>query len=474
MKLEKQAVRYPRAFDAGVAVDLVPSRKWDQTLTVSAALAAVSHLSPTMAFGIEYTMQDRLCLRAGLRDGEACFGAGLRYQAISFDYALLDRDPGNIHTFSVSAALGVPVSEKRRVREEKRETEFNKLLESRLGDQNREAVAGLVDQAERLMAGGHLAEASTTIDRALLLTEGGQVDASTIYAKAQELRASLDAELARVAFAAYMDSIEDRMGVRDYLGARYFAELALAQAPDSAVAGEVLAKVDIAIEQGTTASIVFEGRLGMADSLVTYGEYEKALAIARGLAEDASEDSRVLMVIRRAEFGYWQDVARTALSRGDYARARAAADSALSRFPEHPACLGLRAQIDREMQARKTAPASTVTTRSAPIDAAVMKDVEGAYQSGQGLFEKGRLADAVTEWEKVEALAPNYQSVRTYLVNAYKYLGVELYTQNSLQEAIDVWKKAARLAPDNTEIANYIRRTEGEMARLRELSYERR
>jgi tetratricopeptide (TPR) repeat protein len=126
------------------------------------------------------------------------------------------------------------------------------------------------------------------------------------------------------------------------------------------------------------------------------------------------------------------------------------------------------------MQAKKPAPTAASEARPAHVDEVVRKDVEGAYEEGQRLFKTGQLAQAVTEWEKVEMLAPDYQSVRTYLVNAYKYLGVELYTQNRLQDAVDIWKKAAKLAPGSAEIANYIRRTEGEMARVKELSYERR
>jgi tetratricopeptide (TPR) repeat protein len=488
LKLEKESVRHPRAVDAGFAIDLAPGGSPDHVVTVSGALAAVSRLDPDFALGLEYALKDRLALRAGLRDGHTCFGAGLRYGAIAVDYALLDRDLGSVHTFSICAGIGMPVSEKRRVREEERETQFNRLLESRLAVQNLEAVTRLVSEGERLMGEAQLAKASAVVDRALLLAGDGsgaegaaelgvKADSTGALARARSLRASLDAELAKVAFAAHLDSAQAKMTAKDFLGARYFAELALADDPSSGAAGDLLAEADRAIDQGAAENLVLEGRLRMADSLVSYGQYDKALTVVRGLGESALGDGRVIVVTRKAEFGYWHDIARSAFNRGDYVRARAAADSALTRFPDQPACVSLRAQIDREMQAKKSAPATAAApkpAKPAPVDAAIRKDVEGFYQTGQTLFEKGRLADAVAEWEKVEMLAPGYQSVRTYLVNAYKYLGVEMYTQNDLQEAIDVWRKAARLAPDNAEIGNYIRRAEGEMARLKELSYDRR
>ncbi|MGD9140071.1 MAG: hypothetical protein PVJ42_00885, partial [bacterium] len=102
------------------------------------------------------------------------------------------------------------------------------------------------------------------------------------------------------------------------------------------------------------------------------------------------------------------------------------------------------------------------------------REVAATYKRGQDLFEKGRLSEAVVEWERVEALAPDHMSVRDYLVDAYKFLGVELYTQSKLSEAVDVWKKASRIAPDSTEIESYIKRTEHEISKLQEMSYDRR
>ena len=98
--------------------------------------------------------------------------------------------------------------------------------------------------------------------------------------------------------------------------------------------------------------------------------------------------------------------------------------------------------------------------------------VETAYKTAQEYFKKGDLNEAITHWEKVERLAPNYASVREYLVNAYKFVGVELYSRNDLREAVRVWKKAADINPDNQEIIKYINRTENEIRKLEELSYE--
>ncbi len=79
---------------------------------------------------------------------------------------------------------------------------------------------------------------------------------------------------------------------------------------------------------------------------------------------------------------------------------------------------------------------------------------------------------AVNHWEKVERLAPNYQSVQEYLIKAYKFVGIELYGQNRLSDAIATWEKAVRLDPANDEINDYIKRTRNEISKLNELTYD--
>ena len=100
------------------------------------------------------------------------------------------------------------------------------------------------------------------------------------------------------------------------------------------------------------------------------------------------------------------------------------------------------------------------------------REVEDTYASGQRAFQAGELTQAIELWERVERLAPGFESVRAYLVNAYKFVGVELYGRDQLEQAVATWRKAAALEPNNPEIAGYIKRTETEISKLKELSYE--
>lgn len=479
IKLDEQSITYPYSVDAGVSVRLLPFRTEDHSLVVSGRLAKVQNLSAWTAFGLEYSMRDLLDVRAGLRDGEASFGFGLFYKYVGFDYALVDRDLGALHTFSITAHFGIPMSERRQVREETKEAEFNELLGQRFAESNRDMVEDLMGQGERAAATGDLAQAVMLYERALFISAGAGMDTVMISELAHEASVRLEQEESIRAYAQNMNEARERFDAGDYLGARYFANLALSSRPESGQAVDLLEQADAAVEASVSREQEIETGLLMADSLASYGEIAEALVITRSLARVAGDDSRVRLALKKAEFAHWQSTAEAAFSRADYHGARAALDSATVRFPDHPWCGSLRGRIAARTEQKPPpdpgVPAGRQASRAAQkLSPEMDKEVAATYRRGKELFEKGQLSAAVVEWERVEALAPAYMSVREYLVDAYKFLGVELYTQNKLGEAVDVWKKAAHIAPDSTEIANYIKRTEHEISKLQEMSYERR
>jgi tetratricopeptide (TPR) repeat protein len=308
-------------------------------------------------------------------------------------------------------------------------------------------------------------------DRALFLAAGSGLDTSQIYIDAQRASRSLKETVRKLEFEANMDSAWSKLSAGEYLDARYFAIRALNGFPNSEVARDVLQNIDERIDQTAASGLELENRILLADSLTSYGRYDDALVVAKTLKEIAPQDEKVEMAIRKAEFGRWKEVAEIAFSRAEYGKAEAAIDSALARFPDHPWGLGLKKRIGEEMNPAVAIPADGRKETPQTLSDDLKKDVEQAYKAGQRLFKDGSLEDAVARWEQVEALAPGYKSVREYLVDAYKFLGVELYAQNRLEDAVEAWKKAARLNPDSREITGYIRRTEGEISRLQEISY---
>jgi tetratricopeptide (TPR) repeat protein len=472
IKLVSESVGLPAELDGSVAAGFLPNPGWNHIVTVSAGFRKVEGIDAQVTGGIDYDVQGLLHIRGGLRDERFSFGAGVSYGSISFDYALVERDFGSLHMFSIGTALGRPVSEKRRLREVRRETEFNELLGRSLSERNIEMVSGLLQRGKELAKQGSFDEAAVALDRAMFLAEGSGLDTSAVYTNARKERLALSETVLTRRFEADMDSAWTRLNAGAYLDARYFAIRALSGFPDSEAAKDVLEKIDERIDRSTASEAAIEQSILRADSLTSYGRFDEALAVAKALEEMAPADERIKMTIRKAEFGLWKETAERALSRSDYGSAQAAVDSALARFPAHPWGLMLTGRI-REETIRAVAESAELEEEvPKELSAELRSEVEEAYKQGQSLFENGKLTYAVARWEKVEALAPGYRSVRRYLVDAYKFLGVELYTQNRLEEAVEIWKKAAKLDPDSAEIANYIRRTQGEISRLQEISYD--
>jgi tetratricopeptide (TPR) repeat protein len=475
MKLVSEEIEFPTETDGAVSVDLVPNPAWDQTVTVSAGVSKVAGLDAVFKAGIEYSIQDLLHLRGGLRDRRASFGAGISYRSISIDYVMVERDLGSLHMFSVSTALGTPTSAKRRIREERQEAEFTRLVGERLSARNLAMVSALVAKGEELTHEGAFDAARVALDRALFLGEGSGLDTTAVYAGAQTAVRKLDEAWRKTRFEADMDSAWSRLSAGDLLGARYYAVQAVSGFPESIAARDVLDRIDQRIEQTMAGQSAIDHGILRADSLTSYGEFKEALAVAVALRDMAADDERIEATVRKAEFGLWKQRAEDAFSRSDYRTAQAAVDSALMRFPKHPWGIALSARIKEETKrAAATVASPTPQSVAGPLSARTESEAEEAYKDGQKLFEEGRLTEAVDRWETVEALAPGYRSVRAYLVNAYKFLGVELYSQNHLEEAVDVWKKAADLDPNSGEIAGYIRRTQAEISRLQEISYDLR
>ncbi len=474
IKLDNESVTYPYSIEGGVSVELRPTGSPDHVVMLSARLTKVEDLDLRAAFGADYSLHRNLGLRAGVRDGEVSAGFGFFYKYVGFDYAMARRDLGTMHVFSLSARFGVPVGEKRRKREESREAEFNELLSRRFAESNRRMVDGLIEEGGRLSASGDLARAVLLYEKALFIAAGAGMDTVEISRRAAGARRRLEAEEREAAYARNMNDARERFDAGDFVGARYFANLALSIDPGSGEAASLLERADAAAAKRVSRGQEIDRGLMMADSLTSYGEIDEALLVTRSLLRIAPDDPRVRLALKKAEFAHWRDAAEGGFARGDYGAAKAALDSAAVRFPDHPWVKNLGARLAAEKKRLAEAPEPEPTAAPArALSPEMQREVAATYKRGQDLFEKGRLAEAVSEWERVEALAPGYMSVREYLVNAYKFLGVDLYTQSKLGEAVDVWKKAARLAPDSAEIANYIKRTEHEISKLEEISYGR-
>jgi tetratricopeptide (TPR) repeat protein len=473
IELADQKIKQPSRFDAAATIDIVPNRWWDHLLSVSLRYEKTNQVDPKFAVGLEYSLENLLHLRGGWNDNQPAFGMGLSWGAFSFDYAFVSRDLDNLHLFSFTTSFGAPVSVRKQHRQQQREVEFNRLMNERLSVQQQAMVNQIVTRGKEAAAEGKWADARHLFDRALFLARANNFDTVEVNRLALLADEKMQTVVRQTHLSELIDSADAKFQQGDYLAAKYFASQAVSGSPQSDTAQILLAQAEQALEKMTERDQLIRRKILTVDSLVSYGHVDQALELAQSLEDYAPEHEGVALALKRAAFEKWRAVAMTALTEQNWSPVQAALDSMDSLFPNHPWTVECRQTLRARMAVVQTATAAPVRDSLPPLSTKVKEEIDELYRNAQKAFENGDLQQAIRLWEQVERLAPGYRSVRSYLVEAYKYVGVELYGQNQLAEAIEVWRKAVRLMPENEEISSYISRTQNEIARLKQLSYER-
>ncbi|HUU46770.1 MAG TPA: hypothetical protein VM118_13655, partial [Acidobacteriota bacterium] len=418
MNLVGERVQYPYQLDGAFSLDLSPRFESSSGATVSACIRKTEARSPAVALGLEVDLKNRFFARSGFRDGHPSIGAGLVYGSMRFDYGLVGRDLGALHMFTISTALGTSVSEKRRRRAERREAEFATLMSEQVQSRNDDLIRDLVAQGEERLAQGDLDAAIQRLDRALFLAGSADADTTRISALLHEARANLESQTRSLRFAEYLDSANAKYQASDYLAARYFATLALDLSPDSEQAAMWLAQADEAIAETASADEVLQRHLTEIDSLLSYGQVDRALTAARTLVEYAPDNAAVQSAVRRVRFEHWRTAAADAHDHGHNRTALSNLDSALALYPGHQWCEDLRVRIRTDMSRPAVPQTTEAVVVARTLNPEVRKEVEQAYQEGQKAFRAGNLAEALSHWEMVDRVAPNHESVRSYLIKA--------------------------------------------------------
>lgn len=470
--LAGQSTDYPYAIDAGLAVKTTPFGKWNHGLVFMARATKTDFVETRFSAGLEYGINDMFYLRGGVRDNNFSVGGGLSYKMFTFDYAMVDRDLGSLHLFSITTSFGKSVSEKLSIRAEKREASFNSMMADRLTRQNKEMINDLVSKGREYRRNDRLDEAVQMFDKALFLARTNGADTTEIYSALEEASEKLLLRNNEVQFAQYLDSAKIKMNEKEYLAAKYFADQALAINSNSQEAKKLMNRASLAFDNIASSEEIITDQLAEIDSLLAYGQIRKAKGVMVSLRQFAPNDKRIKLTDRKVSFEYWREAASQAFNGENYEMASTAVDSALIYFPGHKWCLEMQSRIKGAARSAKIETHEIEAPTRKALSPEVLRQVETAYKTARELFETGDLHQAIAYWETVENLAPDFQSVREYLIKAYKFIGVELYGQNRLAEAVTTWEKAVKLNPKNDEINDYIKRTRNEIRKLSELTYE--
>lgn len=470
-RLADETVKSPFEFQTGITSKFLITRDGRQSLELSGSFVKAS---PTPALGslaMEFSLLDILRLRGSIRKDRFSFGAGIAYNGISFDYALVDRELGALHMISVNTSLGRSVSDRRAVRADRRRAAFDRAMSDRLAQKNIELASQLLESGKSAMEAGDLIGADASFDRALFLARSSGIDTTPYATFAERVREQLQQADRSKRLNEHLDSARANLQNQNYLGCQYFAGLALSIDSTSA---DAIALRDQAMRVNAEAAReqeFIQQRVWLIDSLINYGAPDEALAAAQSVHLMVPGHPLAKLALKKAEFEYFKGQAEAQISAKEYRLSLVSLDSALLRFPGHARCLEL-SQICRAEIRKEQTVATAAVVAPATLSREVLKQVQHLYDQAQTAFSSGDLTKAIGQWEEVDRLAPGYKSVREYLLKACRLVGVDLYGQNRLNEALVMWEKALRVAPNNPEIAAYARRTRTEIDKLKALSYD--
>jgi tetratricopeptide (TPR) repeat protein len=474
MKLDLENIKYPTVFNISAALNTVPIPVWKSRANLYLNIKKIEDLDWKLSAGLEYIILNTLALRGGLNGGNLSFGAGLSFKFIEFDYALVDRDLDLLHTFSLTASFGKSISEKRQIKMRRQEERFNRMMNEQLEKRNLDMVRNLEIRGKDLLNRGDLTEAVNYLEKAIFIARNNNLDTTTLAPVLNDARERFEKTSRNTRYMGYLDSANVRFAAADYIGAKYFANLALGEFPDSDEAAGIIDRSDQTINEMVSIDRMINRKLTQYDSLMSYGQVDEAAAIIRSLQAYAVDDERIKLALKKIDFEYAVRSAQRAFDIADYNHCIVYLDSALVLFPNHKNCLEMKNRTLREKEILSERQREKILTMTEPVsvDDNIAALAENKYSQAMQQFRNGRLAEAVAGWEEVEQLIPGFKSVRQYLVKAYKYIGVEQYGQNLLKEAIDSWSKALKYDPRNQEIIGYINRSQSEIMKLKELSYD--
>lgn len=471
MRLVNESVKSPFELHAGVSSKTLFSHQSGHSLEVTGGFSKADNSPGIGSLGLEFSLFDILRLRSSFRQDKISGGAGVSFNGISFDYALVDRELGALHMISLTTNVGNSVSERRASRADRREAAFNRQMSDRLTQKNSEQAAQLLEAGKQAQRAGDLITADANFDRALFLARGIGIDTSNFAAHLYQVRSQIQQSNQLRELTRHLDSARARLTNLDYLGCQYFASMALALDSTSHEALDLQSRATQATADASQQQEFTQQQVWSIDSLISYGAVDEALSAARSLYSVSGQSPHVQITLRKAEFEYYKARAEKELLSREYARCMALLDSALVRFPGHSRCLELQSICRADMRAAQSA--STVAVPATlNLSRDVLKQVQHSYEKAQSAFGRGDLSQAIVNWEEVERRAPGYQSVREYLLKAYRFVGIDLYGQDRLHEALQIWEKALKIAPDNSEITAYARRTRNEIEKLKALSYD--
>jgi tetratricopeptide (TPR) repeat protein len=463
MKLAEEESGDPRGTRAGVSVWGPLPGDLDDRLLIAFDLADTRLSETAVHAGIEYVVEPYAAIRGGYDDGHLTFGLGFKLSTISLDYAYKTSELESFHLFSLTAGFGATRSQKLKQRRVSREREIQEQIDTGIASYENRFVERSISEAKASMSEGRYEEAAGIFDRVLLMDPGNE----TAAAGREEARFNSRLIHADSLYerGMYADAILVYRGLADYSGnAEVAARIASCEEMISRAEDRTV-QVERIFERGL--ELYSERRWMEAENT-----FREVLGLSPGhaLAESYLEKSR-----KRSAEELDRTLARIdeAISAGRYAEATEMIAYGKERYgprDEFDQRLGRARGMQTDAEKRRKASAAASRAAEAELSTQELERLRPFYEKGAASFREGRFEAAVKAWEPVWMEYPHYENLAEYLIKAYQYWGMELYTRHRYEEALEVWERILRVDGNNEKALRYIRRTREELESLRSLT----
>ena len=115
---------------------------------------------------------------------------------------------------------------------------------------------------------------------------------------------------------------------------------------------------------------------------------------------------------------------------------------------------------------------ATIPDESPSISPKLQLKIDSTYALGEEHLSAGNLVQAIECFKQVLQWQPKMNEAANQMVAACTLAGVDCYGKGDLEEALKFWKMAIPFAGDKVKLSDYIKRTEDELQKLKELSNE--
>lgn len=452
----------PRGIRAGMALSRPIAGAGRDRLLVAVDVEKARYGDVRMHAGLEYRFLERFAARGGWDAGNPVFGFGFSAGPLALDYAFRTSDLEDFHLFSLSIGFGTSIPEKLARRREQRELEIRRQIDVEIERYEGGFVEEALTEARASFDEGRYADAARLFESVLMLEPENE------EAVTGNLRASVLHE------AATADSLYESGEYAEAL----LAYRRCAARMESAGLDERIASCEAMIAQAAD-------RRQMLDRIFSRGlehysdrEWEAAYGAFRELLDIEPDHSLARSYLVKTAGKIEEERVRALrriddlIAAGRYAEAVDFARSGAAALPDDPEfssrlerALRLRAQADERK--RLTAAAAVAGQHVPTVEE--LERLRPGYERGVQYFREGRYELAIREWEPVWREYPKYETVEDYLVKAYQFRGMTLYSMQRYEDAIAVWERILAVDAGNEKALRYIRRTREELEQFRNM-----